>query len=148
MWTLLGAVVEALLSNTYTMVFAGTIVVGVMMLAISLAAFLVLSATGFGIHGLVILSRKAITPFLPQAILNSNQPPAADGSVDSTAGGARGATVHIRETTTFASVTDPETTTQNRASPRFARRFGLIREEVGPRVDVMPAGRHFKRETV
>lgn len=56
---------EALLSNTDTMVFAGIIMVGLLLLAVSLLAFLVLTVAGFSIHGLVILSRKAATSVPP-----------------------------------------------------------------------------------
>ena len=138
---------QALLSNTYTMTFAGTIIVGVLMLTVSLLAFFVLAAAGSSIHGLVILSRKAVTSaFSPAATLISQQPPTATESTNSTAEAASDATVTDWETILFASTADPVKTKTSQDSPRFANQLRVIRRDADSPVGVMPAGRHFKRK--
>lgn len=83
----MGAIIEALLSNSYTLVFIGTIVVGVLMLAVSLMAFLALSLVASSIHGLVTLSRKITTKVFSFAALPSKQPAAASNSANTTTTG-------------------------------------------------------------
>ena len=73
---------EALFSNSCTLVFIGTVVVGVLMLAVSLVAFLVLAMVASSIHGLVILSHKITTKVFSFAALPSRQPAAASNSAN------------------------------------------------------------------
>ena len=56
---------EVLLANSYTMTFIGTVMIGVLMFAVSLVVFLVLAGVGSSIHGLVLLSRKVFTSDTP-----------------------------------------------------------------------------------
>ena len=137
---------QALLSNTYTMVFAGTIMVGVLMLAVSLLAFFVLAVAGFSIHGLMILSRKAFISAFSLATLISKQPPEATGSTDSTADAAQDATVHARKTMFFASIADSAKTRTSQANRNLESWLHVVREDGGSPVHVMPAGRHFTRK--
>ena len=73
---------EVLLANSYTMTFIGTVMIGVLMFAVSLVVFLVLAGVGSSIHGLVLLSRKVFTSVFSFAELASLQPAAASRSSD------------------------------------------------------------------
>ena len=64
---LLGAVMEVLLANSYTMIFVVTVLLGVLMFAVSLVVFLVLAGLGSSIHGLVLLSRKVFISVFSRA---------------------------------------------------------------------------------
>ncbi len=83
---------EILFSNPYNMVFAGTVMIGVLMLALSLVAFLVLVLVSSNIHGVLILSRKAVTSVFSRTALTAKQPHPASSSANTTAGSVRPAT--------------------------------------------------------
>lgn len=105
---------EALFSNSYTLVFIGTVVVGVLMLAVSLVAFLVLSLVASSIHGLVILSRKIVTSVFSLAGLPPKQSVAASNSANATPCPTRPAAVNVVKSNSSASTaTAPQSISGN-----------------------------------
>ncbi|MDJ0312704.1 hypothetical protein [Arthrobacter sp. H35-D1] len=114
---------EVLLSNSYTMVFVGTVMVGVLMFAVSLVAFLALALVAFSIHGLVILSRKIVTSVFSLADLASKQPAAASSSANTSAGSTRPAAVNTGTSkSSVSTATAPQTISGNvTASPAGTR---------------------------